>query len=418
VSPTYRLCDDIEAVFKYIDHWEQQRHELEVETDGIVIKVDEKRFQDKLGNTAKSPRWAIAYKYKAESASTILNSISYQVGRTGAVTPVANLEPVVLAGTTVKRASLHNANEIKRLDLRIGDTVYVEKGGEIIPKLTGVDLSKRSSDSKPVQYISLCPECSTPLVRAEGEAVHYCPNEKECPPQIKGKVEHFIQRKAMDIDSLGERTISMLFDKGLLKSPADLYDLTFDQVIEMEGFKDLSTQNLLNGISKSKESSFESVLFALGIRFVGRTVAEKLAFHFKNIDSLLQASYEDLISVPEIGERIASSLMKYREDPDHLVELERLRKAGLQFEIKEENISLDSEKLEGKSFCVSGVFENYSRDEMKEVIKKNGGKVVSSVSSKLDYLVAGANMGPAKKEKAEKLGIRIIDENEFTNLIS
>ena len=392
--------------------------DLPVETDGIVIKVNSHEQQEQLGFTAKSPRWAIAYKYKAESMATLLNSITYQVGRTGAVTPVANLEPVLLAGTTVKRASLHNANEIARLDLRLGDTVFVEKGGEIIPKVTGVDLGKRKDNSEPVTYVTHCPECGTELVRKEGEAAHYCPNQKGCPPQIKGRVEHFIQRKAMNIDSLGERTIALLFEKNLLNTPADLYKLQYDDIFELEGFKDLSTKNLLSGIEASKQIPFENVLFALGIRYVGQTVAEKLARYFKNIDALKAASHEELIAVPEIGDRIAESLVEFWSDPENVELIEDLRKAGVQLEIREENISLDSENLAGKSFCVSGVFTNYSRDELKDVIKKNGGKVVSSVSGKLDYLVAGENMGPSKLEKAQKLGVSIISEEEFDKLIA
>jgi len=417
ISPTYKKCESIQEVLLYIEEWETKRHSLPVETDGIVIKVNSSEQQDSLGFTAKSPRWAIAYKYKAENAPTKLNSITYQVGRTGAVTPVANLEPVLLAGTTVKRASLHNANEIQRLNLHIGDTVFVEKGGEIIPKVTGVDLNLRPKSSEAVTYITNCPECQTRLIRNEGEAAHYCPNIKNCPPQIKGKIEHYIQRKAMNIDSLGERTIALLFDQGLLRKPGDLYELTYENIFNLEGFKDLSTKNLLQGIQLSKSIPFENVLFALGIRFVGQTVAEKLARHFKNIDALRAADYEELIAVPEIGERIAHSLLEYWKDQDNILHIEQLRKAGIQLEIREENISLDSEILVGKTLCVSGVFTNFSRDELKEVIKKNGGKVVSSISGKLNYLVAGENMGPSKLEKAQNLGVSIISENEFIKLI-
>jgi DNA ligase (NAD+) len=382
-----------------------------------VIKVNSLAQQEQLGFTAKSPRWAIAYKYKAESSTTILKEISYQVGRTGAVTPVANLEPVSLAGTTVKRASLHNANEIARLDLRVGDTVHVEKGGEIIPKITGVDLTKRDLGSTEVEYLKNCPECGTELVRAEGEAVHYCPNKKGCPPQIKGSIEHYIQRKAADIDSMGERTIHLLYEKGLVKNVADLYDLTYEDVFELEGFKDLSTKNLLKGIEESKQIPFENILFGLGIRFVGKTVAEKLAVHFKNIDNLSRASLEELIEVPEIGERIAQSVVEYFQDQDNIELIERLKSAGLQFEIKEAIIEQKGNALEGKSLVVSGVFEHYGRDEIKEVIKQYGGKVVSAISGKVDILVAGENMGPAKRQKAEKIGVKIIDETEFRSLI-
>ncbi|MEO1054284.1 MAG: NAD-dependent DNA ligase LigA [Bacteroidota bacterium] len=418
VSPTYKKCKDINEVLAYIAEWEQKRLSLPLETDGVVIKVNSLAQQEKLGFTSKSPRWAIAYKYKAESAATTLNDITYQVGRTGAVTPVAELEPIFLAGTTVKRASLHNANEIARLDLRIGDTVFVEKGGEIIPKVTGIDLSKRKDSQEPVEYIKYCPECGTELVRHEGEAVHFCPNVKGCPPQIKGRIEHFIQRKAMDIDSMGGKTINQLYQNGLVKSPADLYALTYEDVFNLEGFKDVSSQNLINGIAQSKSIPFESVLFAIGIRFVGRTVAEKLAAHFKNIDALSKASFEELIEVPEIGERIAKSVIEFFADEDNRDEIDKLKQAGIQLEIEEKEIVLDSSALDGKTFVVSGVFDNYGRDEIKDTIKNNGGKVVSSISAKLDFLLAGDKMGPAKKEKAEKLGVKIISEQEFDNMLS
>ncbi|MEQ8925118.1 MAG: NAD-dependent DNA ligase LigA [Fulvivirga sp.] len=418
VSPTYQKCSTIDEVINYIEKWETKRHELPLETDGIVIKVNSLKQQRDLGFTAKSPRWAIAYKYKAEDTTTILEGITYQIGRTGAVTPVAELKPVLLAGTTVKRASLHNANEIERLDVRIGDTVFVEKGGEIIPKVIKVDFTKRKADSNPVEYILECPECGTPLVRVEGEAQHYCPNIDGCPPQIKGRIEHFIQRKAMNIDSLGESTIGLLYQKGLVYSPADLYDLNYDDVFNLEGFKDLSTKNLLKGIEESKNTPFESVLFALGIRFVGRTVAEKLARYFKNIDSLSKASYEQLIDVPEIGERIANSLLSYFANDKYIREIQRLKEAGIQFEIIEKDDTSISNVLDGKSFVVSGVFENFGRDELKETIKNHGGKVISGISGKLDYLLAGDKMGPAKREKAEKLNITIISEEDFTKMIN
>lgn len=417
VSPTYQKCKDIEAVIAYIEHWESRRFELPLETDGIVIKVNSYVDQEILGYTAKSPRWAIAYKYKAENAATLLNDISFQVGRTGAITPVANLAPVVLAGTTVKRASLHNANEINRLDLRIGDTVFVEKGGEIIPKITGVDLSKRMPESVPVQYITQCPECNTLLIRKSGEAVHYCPNEKGCPPQIKGKIQHFIQRKAMDIDSLGERTIALLFDEDLLHNIADLYQLTYDDIFKLEGFKDLSTKNLLKGITASKDIGFDSVLFGLGIRYVGKTVAEKLVSHFVNIDNLMAASYEQLIEVPEIGERIAESVITYFDDDDNQQLIASLKDAGLQFAIHKKDVVLEGNHLNDRSFVISGVFTGFSRDELKEKIKINGGKVVSAISGKVDFLVAGDKMGPSKLEKAQKLGVNIITEDEFLAMI-
>ncbi|TRX60855.1 NAD-dependent DNA ligase LigA [Fulvivirga sp. M361] len=417
VSPTYAKCSNIKEVIDYILLWEQKRLDLPLETDGIVIKVNSVAQQKLLGATAKSPRWAIAYKYKAENATTLLKGITYQVGRTGAVTPVAELEPVLLAGTTVKRASLHNANEITRLDVRIGDTVFVEKGGEIIPKITGVMLEMRPVDSHEVEYITHCPECNTSLIRHEGEAAHYCPNLNGCPPQIKGRIEHFIQRKAMNIDSLGERTIGLLFDKDLAKSPADLYDLTYDAIFQLEGFKDLSTKNLLSGIQASREISFDRVLFALGIRYVGRTVAEKLANYFQNIDRLAVASFEELIEVPEIGDRIAQSVIDFFGNEVNRVEVERLKSAGIQLELAQQASTNISDVLNGKSFVVSGVFENFSRDDLKETIKNHGGKVISAISGKLDFLLAGDKMGPAKKDKAEKLDVQIISESDFLKMI-
>lgn len=417
VSPTYKKCKTLAEVFKYIDHWETRRQDLPLETDGVVIKVNSLDQQRGLGFTAKSPRWAIAYKYKSESMSTRLNGITYQVGRTGAVTPVAELEPIFLAGTTVKRASLHNANEIARLDLRIGDFVFVEKGGEIIPKVTGVDLPKRSPANKPVKYITKCPECSTPLVRQEGEAAYYCPNDHGCPPQITGRIEHFIQRKAMDIDSLGEMTIKSLFDLDLLRTPADLYDLKAADVMRLEGFKELSTKNLLGGIAQSKATPFEAVLFAIGIRHVGKTVAEKLGRHFKTMDNLAKATREEVLEAPEVGEIIADSVVGFFKDKDNRKEIERLRKAGLQFTSTFKEAEKVSDALGGKSFVVSGTFEHYERDEIKDVIVAHGGKVLSGVSAKLDFLVAGENMGPAKREKAEKLGIKIISESEFQRML-
>ncbi|HNR72853.1 MAG TPA: NAD-dependent DNA ligase LigA, partial [Cyclobacteriaceae bacterium] len=343
--------------------------------------------------------------------------ITYQVGRTGAVTPVAELEPVFLAGTTVKRASLHNANEIARLDLHLGDFVFVEKGGEIIPKVTGVDVSKRRAGAKKVVYIDRCPECHAVLIRHEGEANHYCPNEKGCPPQIKGKVEHFIQRKAMDIDSLGEQTIRQLFDLGLVKSPADLYDLTKADLLKLDKVKEKSAQNMLDGIAASKAQPFENVLFGMGIRYVGKTVAEKLARHFKTITNLRQATYEALLEAPEVGEKIAQSVVAYFNDIDNQHEIDRLIAAGLQFESNQKDPELVSSVLGDKSFVISGVFKNYERDQLKDIILAHGGKVLSSVSGKLDYLLAGENMGPAKREKAEKLGVKIISESEFEMML-
>ncbi len=417
VSQTYKKCRNIKEVLQYIDHWDKKRLELPLETDGVVIKVNSLEQQQQLGFTAKSPRWAIAFKYKPESQSTRLNGITYQVGRTGAITPVAELEPIFLAGTTVKRASLHNANEIARLDLRIGDYVFVEKGGEIIPKVTSVDQTKRKPGTKPVKYITKCPECGAELIRHEGEANHYCPNEKGCPPQIKGKIEHFIQRKAMNIDSLGEKTIGQLYSLDLVKTPADLYDLTKEDLARLEGFKDLSIKNLLNGIENSKSTPFESVMFAIGIRYVGKTVAEKLARYFKNIDNLMNATYEELLNAPEVGEKIAESVAEWCKDKNNRKEIDRLRRAGLQFISSEKEPDKVSNVLEGKSFVVSGTFVHYERDAIKDVIVANGGKVLSGVSGKLDYLVAGENMGPAKREKAEALKVKIISEDEFRKMI-
>ncbi len=416
VSPTYRKCKTIDEVLAYIAEWETKRQELPLETDGVVIKVNNIEQQVVLGFTAKSPRWAISYKYKAESVSTRLNGITYQVGRTGAVTPVAELQPVFLAGTTVKRASLHNANEIARLDLRIGDYVFVEKGGEIIPKVTAVDIAKREASLVPVQYIEHCPECGTELIRYAGEAAHYCPNVTGCPPQITGRIEHFIQRKAMDLNSLGERTIYSLYTLGLLKSPADLYDLKREDVLKLDGYKDKSATNLLEGIEKSKATPFESVLFAVGIRYVGKTVAEKLARYFKNIDNIAKASLEELLAAPEVGEKIAQSVYQFFRDPESQREIQRLKNAGLQFESQVKEAVKQSDVLGNKSFLFSGVFRQ-EREHLQQIVVENGGRVLSSVSGKLDYLVAGDNMGPSKREKAEKLGVKIISEDDFEALL-
>lgn len=417
VSPTYRKCRSIDEVLEYIHSWETKRLDLALETDGVVIKVNSFEQQEQLGFTAKSPRWAIAYKYKAQSISTRLNGVIYQVGRTGAVTPVAELTPVFLAGTTVKRASLHNANEIARLDLRIGDYVFVEKGGEIIPKVTAVDLEKRTPDVKPIVYIDRCPECGTRLERVEGEAAFYCTNINGCPPQIRGRIEHFIQRRAMDIDSLGEKTIEQLYKLGLVKSPADLYDLGKEDVLRLDGFKDKSAANLLQGIQNSKAIPFESVLFAIGIRYVGKTVAEKLARYFKTIDKIAEASLEDLLAAPEVGEKIARSVFDFFRNPENKREIERLRKAGLQLASDAREPEKESDVLANKSFVISGVFKNYERDQLQDIILKNGGRILSGVSGKLDYLLAGDNMGPSKREKAEKLGVKIISEDDFEKLI-
>ncbi|NOS94098.1 MAG: NAD-dependent DNA ligase LigA, partial [Cyclobacteriaceae bacterium] len=417
VSPTYQKCDSIQEIINYIAQWEKKRADLPLETDGVVIKVNSLAQQQRLGATAKVPRWAISYKYKAESISTRLNGITYQVGRTGAVTPVAELEPVLLAGTTVKRASLHNANEIARLDLHLGDFVFVEKGGEIIPKVTAVDLAKRTASSEAIVYITHCPECGTELIRKEGEANHYCPNDAGCPPQIKGKVEHFIQRKAMDIDSLGEQTIRQLFDLGLVKTPADLYDLKKEDLLRLDKVKEKSAQNMLAGIEASKTAPFEAVLFAIGIRFVGKTVAEKLAGYFKNMDNLAKATYEQLLEAPEVGEKIAASVVQFFQSEENQREVQRLKSAGLQMESSEQQPTLLSNQLDNHSFVISGTFENYERDQLKDIILANGGRVLSGVSGKLDYLLAGDNMGPSKLEKAQKLGVKIISLAEFEQML-
>ena len=416
VSEGYEKCKNIDEVLQFIKKWEKKRFDLPLATDGIVIKINSINQQIDLGNTSKAPRWAIAYKYQAENASTILESIEYQVGRTGSVTPVANLAPVQLSGTTVKRASLHNADIIEKLDLHMGDTVFVEKGGEIIPKITGVDVNKRNIFAQKIDFIHSCPACGTTLVRTEGEANHFCPNSKGCKPQIIGKIEHFIQRKALNIDSLGSETIEQLYEQDLIKSPADLYELHYEDLIELERFADKSVKNLLKGIELSKKTPFEQVLYGLGIRYVGNTVAEKLAMQFKSLNNLQHASFDELIETPEIGERIAHSVQEYFKDEDNLQMIEKLQWNGLIFEISEDKLPV-SEKLKGLSIVVSGVFQNYGRDELKELIKKNGGKVSSSISSKTDYLIAGDKMGPAKKTKAEGLGVKIINEEEFEKMI-
>lgn len=416
VSDHTRKCRNIEEVLEFIKHWDKARHDLSFEIDGVVIKVNNYDQQEELGFTAKSPRWAIAYKFKAEAAATVLESVTYQVGRTGAITPVANLKPVHLAGTTVKRASLYNEDQIAKLDLRIGDTVFVEKGGEIIPKVTGVDLDKRPVDSAPLQYAQDCPECGTPLVRRAGEALHYCPNDAACDPQVRGKVVHFIGRKAMDIDSMGAETVELLFDAGLIRNYADLYTLTFDQVIRLERMAEKSASNLLLGIKESTKVPFERVLFALGIRMVGETVAKKLAKKFKSIDALAGASEEELTAVDEIGGKIAEQVVRFFAQEGNQRIIERLKEAGLHFEIAEEEGPV-SNALEGKSFLVSGVFSQFSRDELKAAIEAHGGRNVSGVSAKLDYLIAGDKMGPEKLKKAESLNIKIISEDDFIQMI-
>ena len=413
-----KLAHNLEEVFQYIEYWDTHRHNLPYETDGVVVKVNSFHYQDELGFTAKSPRWAIAYKFKSEQVSTKLNSISFQVGRTGSITPVANLEPVQLAGTIVKRASLHNADQIEKLDIRVGDTVFVEKGGEIIPKIIAVDLSKRPANSQPTKYITHCPECNTELVRSEGEANHYCPNFYGCPPQIIGRIQHFISRKAMDIEGLGGETVALLFNNGLVHNYADLYELTVEQILPLERMAQKSAENLVNGVANSKNIPFESVLFALGIRFVGETVAKKLAKHYRSIDALCQATLMDLILVDEIGERIAQSVLDFFDNEENRAIIERLKKHGIQFEIIEKINPNATNKLSGKTFVVSGVFEKFSRDDLKKAIEDNGGKVGSSISAKTDYVVAGDNMGLTKLDKANKLNIAIISEDDFIKLIN
>ena len=412
-----KLANNLEEVFQFIDYWDTHRHNLPYETDGVVVKVNSFQYQEELGYTAKSPRWAIAYKFKSEQVATRLNSISYQVGRTGAITPVANLEPVQLAGTIVKRASLHNADQIEKLDIRVGDTVFVEKGGEIIPKIIAVDVAQRDLFAEPTSYITHCPECQTELVRIEGEANHYCPNFYGCPPQIIGRIQHYISRKAMDIEGLGGETVALLFNNGLVRNYADLYELKVEQILPLERMAQKSAENLVNGVALSKNIPFERVLFALGIRYVGETVAKKLAKHYKNIDALRQASLMDLILVDEIGERIAQSVIDFFDNQENQIIVERLKKYGIQLEIVEKFNPNATNKLEGKTFVVSGVFTLYSRDELKQTIEDNGGKVGSSISAKTDYVIAGDNMGPAKLDKANKLNIPIISEQDFQKLI-
>lgn len=407
--------NSIQGIMDFIHFWNEERNHLPFDIDGIVIKVNSYDQQRKLGFTAKSPRWAIAYKFKTNQVETLLEAVTYQVGRTGAITPVAHLKPVQLGGTTVKRASLHNADQIEKLDLHIGDLVQVEKGGEIIPKIVGVNLSERTSVEK-IQFIDYCPECQTELIRKDGEAQHYCPNESECPPQVKGKISHFISRKAMNIDGLGDETIELLFEKGLIKDISGLYHLTFDQLLELDRMGEKSANNLLKGVEASKEIPFERVLFGLGIRFVGETVAKKLAHAFGNMDALKRANFDELIDVEEIGEKIAISVLHYFQDSANLALIERLVEVGLSFEIvKKEQASA---VLSGKVLVVSGTFETFSRDEIKELIERNAGKVGSSVSSKTDFLIAGANMGPAKLKSATNLGVVIISEDEFIKMIS
>jgi DNA ligase (NAD+) len=421
----------VDGIMAFIEHWDKARHDLPFDIDGVVVKVNRYAQQEELGLTAKSPRWAIAYKFKAETVSTLLHKITYQVGRTGAITPVANLEPVFLAGTTVKRASLHNADQIEKLDIREGDYVFVEKGGEIIPKVVGVDTARRADESIPHLYISHCPECRSELIRREGEALHYCPNENGCPPQIKGKMEHFISRKAMNIEGMGSETISGLYDQGLLRNVADIYDLRNEQLLGIEftvsdefgenpkkrSMQEKSVQNLMAGIEASKAVPFDRVLFALGIRFVGETVAKKLAKHFKTIDAIASATFDQLIEAEEIGDKIAQSILDWFAVSDNRSILERLRSAGLQLALSDEESTFTSDKLKGFTFVVSGVFQHFSRDGIKASIESHGGKVSGSISKKTSYVLAGENMGPEKRKKAEELGVAVIDEQQYRAMI-
>ena len=419
ISEHMKKAHTLQEVMDYINYWDTERKNLPVATDGIVLKVNSLRQQKNLGYTAKSPRWAIAYKFQAERALTRLNKVTYQVGRTGAITPVANLDPVQLSGTIVKRASLHNADIIEGLDLHIGDMVYVEKGGEIIPKITGVDKEARTMlIGEKVKFITRCPECGSQLIRYEGEAAHYCPNETACPPQIKGKIEHFISRRAMNIDGLGPETVDMFYRKGLIANAADLYTLTADDIKDLERMGEKSADNIIKGIASSKEVPFERVLFALGIRFVGETVAKKIAKSFANIEELEQADMASLTNIDEIGEKIAQSIVSYFANASNRQLVERLKEAGLQFSRSEEDLSGYTDKLSGQSIVISGVFQHHSRDEYKALIEKNGGKNSGSISSKTSFILAGDNMGPAKLEKAQKLGIKIMNEDEFLKLIS
>lgn len=417
ISHITKKVHSLQEIFDFINYWDVERKNLPVATDGIVLKVNSLRQQRNLGYTAKSPRWAIAYKFQAEKALTRLNKVTYQVGRTGAVTPVANLDPVQLSGTTVRRASLHNADIIASLDLHIGDMVYVEKGGEIIPKITGVDIDSRSADAEKVEFITYCPECGSKLIRYEDEAAFYCPNETGCPPQIKGKIEHFISRRAMNIEGLGPETVDQFYQEGLIHNVADLYSLSADDICRLDRMGEKSADNIIQGIARSKEVPYERVLFALGIRFVGETVAKKVAKAFRSIDALAAANLDALIHVDEIGLKIAQSIISYFADEKNRELVERLRNAGLKLEADEEDLSGHTDILQGKSIVISGVFSRHSRDEYKELIEKHGGKNVGSISKKTSFILAGDNMGPSKLEKARSLGIAIIDENEFLSMI-
>ena len=415
IAETSKVCNGIDQVLAFLHEWDEKRHDLSFDTDGVVIKVNNKNLQEELGFTAKTPRWAIAYKFQTETATTKLLGITYQVGRTGAITPVAELQPVALLGTTVKRASLHNANEMQRLDVRIGDMVFVEKGGEIIPKIVGIDFSQRALDLQPETYITHCPECQTELVRAEGEAQHYCPNDQLCPPQVIGKIEHFVGRKAMDIQSIGSEMAETLYRNNLVKTAADLYDLTFEQLIQLDRMGEKSANNIIDGIQASKQQPFERVLFAMGIRYIGETVAKKLVAAFLTIEALMAASVEDMLAVDEIGDRIAQTLFQTLQNPRIVQEIERFKSAGLRFETQK--IEKASEKLAGKIFVISGIFENYSRDELKDLVENNGGKMASGITSKTNFLIAGNGVGPSKLEKAQQLGVTFLSEDALINMI-
>ena len=414
VSDAARICRSVAEIDAFIEHWDTARRRLPFPTDGVVIKVNDFAVRRQLGFTAKAPKWAVAYKFKAERAATRLDSVSFQVGRTGAITPVANLEPVLLAGTTVRRATLHNAEQMAQLDIRPGDTVYVEKGGEIIPKIIGVDLAQRPADSRPFEYITVCPECGTPLVRYEGEAKHYCPNQSGCRPQIIGRIIHFIRRKALDIEGLGEETVELLYENGLVRDVADLYDLRAEQLAPLPRLGEKSADNIIRSVERSKAVPFQRVLFGLGIRFVGETTAKYLAEHFRSLDAVMRATREELVEADEVGGRIADAIIEYFAEEDNLRIIRRLRAAGLQFEAEARRLA--SEALAGRSFVVSGKFTR-SRDEMKELIELHGGRNLAAVSGSVDYLVAGDKMGPAKLKKAEKLGVRIISEEEFIRMV-
>ena len=417
IYDNYKCSSSLDEIFEFIEYWEKNRLNLPFEIDGVVLKVNDFYQREVLGFTSKFPRWAMAYKFKPENTGTRLNSISFQVGRTGSITPVANLEPVNLAGTIVKRASLHNADFIETMDIRIGDYVYVEKGGDIIPKITNVDISKRSLDSEKFEFPEYCPECGSKLHRFEGEANHYCLNYNGCKPQIIGRIQHYISRKALDIEGLGQETVALLVNANLIKNYSDLYELKFDQIVGLERMAEKSANNLITGILDSKNIPFERVLYGLGIRYVGETVAKKLAKHFENIDNILNSDFDELISVDEIGEKIANSIIEFSQNSENVEIINSLKSHNIQFEIDDSNKNVSS-ILVGKSFVISGVFANFSRDELKKLIESNGGKISSSISSKTTYLVAGSNMGPSKKEKAEKLNIKIISETELSNLIS